>query len=142
MARDLKSRRGQATHEVKGQEAGAPEPLLDLRAEHPEIEQVAQQVNQPAVEKHRTDWRQPNDLSRGTRVGDLAEEFSGNQSPGCNELTHSSAIRSGSAGQDHLVDKNNRIDGDQRTDRNRNPERPSIFEFANHRIRAYPHDWG
>src|SRR5438093_1235264 len=54
---DLAGRGGETAEQVESDEAGPPEPILDVVAEDPQVEHVADQVDPAAVQEHARDDR-------------------------------------------------------------------------------------
>jgi hypothetical protein len=55
--RDLSQRGRRAADEIENHESGMPEAVLDVVAEYPEVEHVAEQVQPPLVDEHAREER-------------------------------------------------------------------------------------
>ena len=60
----LRERRGDAAQQVEHEEAAVAHPVLDVVAEDPEVQHVAADVQQAAVQEHRGEHRHPRERRR------------------------------------------------------------------------------
>ena len=73
-------------HQIEEEEAAVPEQILDPAPEDPQVEQVSREMQQPAMDEHGGDRREPDDLTGRPRLRGAAQELARHQPPGVGEL--------------------------------------------------------